>query len=62
MGGSFDSVLRFQRRSFVHRDVVGFVALDLILGIIRGSMMRVSLIFDVVFVNLYDSAADMSRL
>ena len=62
MEGLSDSVLLFQRRSFVHRDVLGFVTLDFILRIISGRMMRIALIFDVVFVDLYDSAADMSRL
>jgi hypothetical protein len=62
LDGGLDSVLLFQRRSFVHRDVLGFVALDLILWIISGRMMRIALIFDVIFVDLYDSAADMSRL
>ena len=42
----------FQRRAFVHRDVVGFVASDLILRMIIRRMMRVPLIFNVVFVNL----------
>jgi len=56
------SVLLFQRRAFVHRDVLGFVTLDLVLWIIRGRVMRVSLVIDVVLVNLYNMAADMSRL
>jgi hypothetical protein len=46
----------------MHCDVLGFVALDLILRIIRSRMMRISLIFDVTFVDPYDPAADMPGL
>jgi len=61
-GWCLSSVLLFQRRAFVHRDVLGFVAFDLILWISLGRMMRVSFVLNVVFVNPYNSAADMSRL
>ena len=46
----------------MHSDVLGFVAFDLKLWIILGRMMRVPFVFNVVFVDLYNSAADMSCL
>jgi len=46
----------------MHCDVLSFIALDLILRIILGRMMRVPFVFNVVFVNLYNPATDMSRL
>lgn len=33
----------------VHRDVLGFIAFDLILRILLGRMMRVTLVFNVFF-------------
>ena len=54
--------LLFQHRALVHRDVLGFIAFDLILRIFLGRMMRVTFVFNVFFVNLYNSAADISRL
>jgi len=52
----------FQRRTFVHRDVLGLVALDFILWIIRARVMRVSLVIGILGMNPDDLAADMTRL
>ena len=50
-----------QRCTFVHRDVVGLVALDFILWIVRARVMRVSLVISIFCMNLDDLAADMTR-
>jgi hypothetical protein len=60
--GDPNLVFMFQRRAFVHRNVHGLVAFDLVLWIILGRMMRVPFVFNIVFVDLYNSAADLSRL
>ena len=60
--GSFSGVLLFQRRTFMHRDVVGLVALDFILRIIGTRVMCISLVFDIFRVNLDDLAADVTGL
>jgi hypothetical protein len=55
------SDMRFsQRRAFVHRDVVGLVALDFILWILRAGVMRVSLVVGIFCMNLDDLAAYMA--
>src|SRR6476620_7178336 len=52
----------FQRRTFVHRDMVGLVALDFILRIIWGRVVRISLVIRIFRMNLDDLAADMTGL
>jgi hypothetical protein len=49
-----------QRRTFVHRDVIGLVALDFILRIIRAGVMSVSLVIGVSCMDLDDPAADLT--
>jgi hypothetical protein len=49
-----------QRRTFVHRDVIGLIALDFILRIIRAGVMSVSLVIGVSCMDLDDPAADMT--
>jgi hypothetical protein len=46
----------------MHGDVVRFIAFDLILRFIRAGVVRVSLVVDVVCMDLDNPAADMSRL
>jgi len=46
----------------MHRDVLGLVALDFILWIIRARMMSVTLVIDVFCTHLDDLAADMAGL
>ena len=50
--GSLSGVRLFQRRTFLHRDVVGLVALDFILWIIRARVMRVSLVIGIFCMTL----------
>ena len=52
----------FQRRTFVHSDMVTLVALDFILWIIWACVMRVSLVIGIFCKNLDDLAADMAGL
>ena len=42
----------------MHRDVIGFVALDLILRLIVAGMVGIALVLDVAFMDLHDRAAD----
>jgi hypothetical protein len=44
----------FQRRALVHRDMVGSIALDLILWIIFTRMVRVPFVINIFCVNLDD--------
>ena len=44
----------------MRRDVVGLVAFDLVLRIIRGGAMRVTLVAEVAGVNFRDRSADMT--
>src|SRR5579864_6886213 len=60
--GSFSGVCLLQRRAFVHGDVVGLVALDFILRIIRRRVVRISLVIRIFRMNLDDLAADMTGL
>jgi len=46
----------------MNRDVVGLVALDFVLWIIRARVMSVSLVIDVFCTHLNDLAADMAGL
>ena len=50
-----------QRRALVHGDVVGLVALDFVLRIVRAAVARMSLVFGVAGMDLDDAAADMAR-
>src|SRR5271157_1309910 len=53
------SVVHFsQRRAFVHRDVVGLIALDFILRIIRSGVVYVSLVINICCMHRNDLAAD----
>src|SRR5690606_29439416 len=47
-----------QRRALVHGDVIGLVAFDLVLGIVRGAVAGVALPLEVVLVDFPDGAAD----
>ena len=49
-----------QCHPFVHRDVIGLVALDLVLRFISARVMDVSFVMDIQCVHLDDRAADMS--
>ena len=51
-----------QRGAFVHRDVVGLIALDLILRLIFASVVRVPFVVDVSGVHLDNRPADVTRL
>jgi hypothetical protein len=44
----------------VHRDVVCFVALYFILGLVRAGVMRVPFVIHVPGMDLYDPAADVT--
>src|SRR5208282_3107366 len=60
---SSPSCARFlQCLAFMHRDVLGLVALDFTLWIIRARMMSVTLVIDVFCMHLDDLAADMAGL
>ena len=50
-----------QHRALVHGNVLGLVALDLILRIVLGTMARVTLILGIAGINLDDPASDMAR-
>jgi len=50
-----------QRGTLVYRDVVSFVALDLILRIIRAGVVRVTLIIRVLLVHPDDYAGEVAR-
>src|SRR5579883_3329723 len=50
----------FQRRAFVHRDVVGLVALDLILRIIVAGVTRMAFVVNIPGVHLDGPAADIA--
>jgi hypothetical protein len=52
----------FQRRAFVHGDVIGLIALDFVLRIIRAGVVRVALVIDVLGMHLDDPAADAPGL
>src|SRR5689334_10276422 len=52
----------FQRAALVHRDVVGFVALDFILWLILARVVGVPFIVDVLGVHLDDRSADVPSL
>src|SRR5450759_3540554 len=60
--GSLSGVCLFQRATFVHCDMVGFVALDFILWIIGTRVVRVSLVIRIFCMNLDDLAADVTGL
>jgi len=49
-----------QRRAFVHRDVIGLIAFDFILRIIRAGVVRMSLVIYISCMHLNDLAADAS--
>jgi hypothetical protein len=51
-----------QRRALVHGDVLGLVALDLVLRFILAGVVRVSLVIEIFCVNLDDLAAHMPSL
>lgn|SRR5687768_4189112 len=51
-----------QRRTLVHGDVIGLVALDLVLRLVLARMTRMSLIFRITSVGLDDPATHMPRL
>jgi hypothetical protein len=44
------AVQLFQRRAFVHRDVVGLVALEFVRRIILARMVRVPLVLNILYV------------
>lgn len=56
------SIELVQYRAAVQSDVVGLVALDLVLRIVRGAAMRVPLVVDIARVDLHDAARHMARL
>src|SRR5699024_1987626 len=51
-----------QRRALVRRDVIGLVALDLVLGFLLAGTAAVTLVLEVLRVDLRDRAADPARL
>ena len=51
-----------QGRAFVHRDVVGLVALDFILRFIRARMMGIALVIHVAGMHTDDRSADVPGL
>ena len=51
-----------QGRAFVHRDVVGLVALDFILRFIRAGAVHMSFVSNILEVDLDDLAAHISGL
>ena len=46
--------------AFVHRDVVGFVALDLVPRVIRARLVLITLVAGALLVHLDDFAADVA--
>ena len=46
--------------AFVHRDVVGFVASDLVLRVVLGAMPLVAFVLGVAGVLFHDGAADLA--
>src|SRR5215211_4074417 len=51
-----------QRRTLVHRDMVGLVALDVVLRLILARVVSVAFVFDVLGVHLDDFPTDVSSL
>jgi hypothetical protein len=56
------AVQLFQRRAFVHRDVVGLVALEFVRRIILARMVRVPLVLNILCVHPDDGSADVPGL
>ena len=52
----------FQRATFVHRDMVGLVTLDLVLWIVHARVMGVPLVVGVFCMHLDDLAAHVAGL
>src|SRR5215470_6781345 len=52
----------FQRRTLVHRDVVGLVALDFVLRVILAGVMRVPFVIDISGMHFDNLAADAAGL
>ena len=49
-----------QCTAFVNRDMIGFVALDFVLRIVAGSVVRVALPVKIALVNFSDRPADVA--
>ena len=52
----------FQRRAFVHRNVVSLIAFDFVLWIVDSGVVYISLVINVFCVHLNDLAGDVACL
>ena len=50
-----------KRRSFVGRDMIGFITFDLILRVVGGAVPRVALVVHILRMNARDRASDLTR-